>query len=326
MPVGNRPIVSHALRALTTAGITDVAFIGRAAQLPRLRRALAAETVGRSGIRYIEHSDRGGPAEALRLAGTFLQGSPGVVQFADILLSESVSPLVASLARGSCDALVLVKKGLGVANGNGRSPALVKHLSNGDGGWSDMELVDFYVFGREAARTIAELGTRPAIRSLAAVVEDLLEHGHRVQTHCVRGSWRYRGGDDELLEANRFILDGISSDIPPESVRNSQVQGRAVIHPTARLSSALVRGPVVIGAGARIRRAYIGPYTSVGEGVLVEGAEVEHSILLPGARIAHPGLRLEASVVGAGARVIHSARRPTAVRMNLPDRAVVSLT
>ena len=70
----------------------------------------------------------------------------------------------------------------------------------------------------------------------------------------------------------------------------------------------MVRGPAVIGAGAMLEDAYIGPYTSIGDGVRVEGAEIEHSIVLAGAVIEHLGGRLEASVVGRGPACIATSR------------------
>jgi glucose-1-phosphate thymidylyltransferase len=86
-----------------------------------------------------------------------------------------------------------------------------------------------------------------------------------------------------------------------------------------------VRGPVVVGPGAQLVNAYIGPYTSIGANVVIEGAEIEHSIILPGASITYLSRRLEASVVGANARVFRDFRLPRALRLNVGDGASVSL-
>ncbi len=58
-------------------------------------------------------------------------------------------------------------------------------------------------------------------------------------------------------------------------------------HRSAVLEASVVRGPAIIGPGARIMHSYVGPYTSIGRDVLIEGAELEHSIVFPGARIQH---------------------------------------
>jgi glucose-1-phosphate thymidylyltransferase len=83
---------------------------------------------------------------------------------------------------------------------------------------------------------------------------------------------------------------------------------------------------VIIGANAEVSDAYIGPYTSVGPGVVVENAEVENSIIMPGASIRHLGGRLEASIIGCDARIMRDFRLPRAFRLTVGDGAEVTLT
>jgi glucose-1-phosphate thymidylyltransferase len=86
-----------------------------------------------------------------------------------------------------------------------------------------------------------------------------------------------------------------------------------------------VRGPAVIGPGARVTDAYIGPYTSIGAGVVIEGAEIEHSIVLQQAQLRYVGTRLESSVIGSGARVLRDFRTPSAIRVSIGDGAEIVL-
>jgi glucose-1-phosphate thymidylyltransferase len=137
--------------------------------------------------------------------------------------------------------------------------------------------------------------------------------------------WRYRQRPEALLEGNRFALEGLKGSPVEAQLMDTRIQGAVSIHPTARLESSIVRGPAVIGAGARLRDAYVGPYTSIGDEVVIEGAEIEHSIILPGASISHLGGRLEASVVGPKARVFRDFRLPKALRLNVGEGAEVSL-
>jgi glucose-1-phosphate thymidylyltransferase len=98
------------------------------------------------------------------------------------------------------------------------------------------------------------------------------------------------------------------------------------IHPSARVESTVIRGPVVVGPRARISDAYIGPYTSIGPEVEVEGAEVEHSIIFAGASVSHLGGRLEGSVIGPKARVFRDFRLPKALRVQVGEQAEISLS
>ena len=82
----------------------------------------------------------------------------------------------------------------------------------------------------------------------------------------------------------------------------------------------------MIGPGVVLESAYIGPFTSVGPNVRVEGAEVENSIVLAGASVTHVKTRLEGSVIGPGARVYKDFRLPSAMRLNVGRGAEVAVT
>ncbi|MEA2169520.1 MAG: glucose-phosphate thymidylyltransferase, partial [Solirubrobacteraceae bacterium] len=102
-------------------------------------------------------------------------------------------------------------------------------------------------------------------------------------------------------------------------------EGRVSVHPTARLVNAVVRGPAIIGAHARVTDAYVGPFTTVGDGATIENSEIESSIVLPRARIRHVGVRVEASVIGAGATVGRDFALPKAMRLRIGANATVTL-
>ena len=76
------------------------------------------------------------------------------------------------------------------------------------------------------------------------------------------------------------------------------MEGRVALHPSARVSRAVIRGPALIGAGARVADSYIGPHTVLGEASVVENAEIESSVLLTGARVQNAGVRIESSLIG----------------------------
>src|SRR5204863_148323 len=97
----------------------------------------------------------------------------------------------------------------------------------------------------------------------------------------VRGWWKDTGQLDDILEANRLILEDLEERIEGELI-DSRVEGRVVIEKGARLERSTVRGPTIIGAGSKIIDAYIGPYSAIDENVTIERSEIEHSIVLAG--------------------------------------------
>jgi glucose-1-phosphate thymidylyltransferase len=184
--------------------------------------------------------------------------------------------------------------------------------------------------GVEALRLIvagaplaAVVGARAAMRlGPAADPARLLEGaGIRADARAVAGAWA--DSAEELLEANRLVLDRLEGE-PWDGT--AEIQGRVQVHPTADVEGSVVRGPVIIGAGARIRDSFIGPYTAIGDGAVLEGADVEHCVVFGRATIDHPGRRIESSVIGAGARVFRSFALPDALRLRVGSGAEICLS
>jgi len=93
----------------------------------------------------------------------------------------------------------------------------------------------------------------------------------------------------------------------------------------ATVERSRLRGPLIIGAGAVIRDAYIGPFTSIADGVVIDHSEIEHSIVLERSRIEHVEHRIESSLIGREAVVVASGVRPRAHRLMLGDSSRVEL-
>jgi hypothetical protein len=139
-------------------------------------------------------------------------------------------------------------------------------------------------------------------------------------------AWAYDGTVDGVLEANTIALDGLKRGRVGVDLSNASVQGRVQIDPSAELAGAKLRGPVYIGPGARLVETYVGPYTTIGAGVTLEGVEIEHSIVLAGAQIRYPGRRLEASLVGEGAQIGRDYSLPSALRLRVGPGSEIQLS
>ena len=143
--------------------------------------------------------------------------------------------------------------------------------------------------------------------------------------HLVTGWWKDTGKIEDMLEANRIILDTFSARGLEAVDGESKVEGKVVDRARARSSTrCTVRGPAVIGAGAEIRDAFVGPYTAIGAGCLIDRCEIENSIVLEGSRLERIPVRIADSLIGKNVR-IHpgaraAARPPVPHRRQLRDR------
>ena len=182
-------------------------------------------------------------------------------------------------------------------------------VGNGDGArtaprGSELDGLGTCIVGPRIFDVVATVGGWESGQfGLEAAVSWLAAAGGRVETHRVDGCWRNTGRPEDLLAANRVLLDRLADSVTTNDGRGAEVEGRVLIDDTATIESSRVRGPSVIGPGARIVDSYVGPYTSVGEEAIIENSEVENAIIMPRATIEHFGLRVEESVIGEGAEL-----------------------
>jgi glucose-1-phosphate thymidylyltransferase len=340
VPVANKPVLFYGIEAMAQAGIEEVGII--IAPETGAEIEAAAGDGSRFGVRitYVVQDQPLGLAHAVLTAEEFLDGSPFVMYLGDNLLQGGISDLVTAFREHHPDALILLTpvadpENYGVAElaptnglahpphpGTGRVVRLVEKPTQPA---TDLALVGVYMFTsqiHEAARAI-----RPSARGeleITDAIQHLVDAGMRVEPHIVRGWWKDTGRLEDMLEANRLILDNIVRSVAGE-LTDSQVEGRVVVAQGARLERTRVRGPAVIGAGAQLRDCYIGPYTAIGEGCTVVGAEIEHSILLAGSSVCDLDGRMESSLLGRNVTVRRGNRQPRAYRFMVGDNSDISI-
>jgi glucose-1-phosphate thymidylyltransferase len=329
VPVANKPVLFYGIEAMAEAGIEDVGIIIAPETGGEIREA--AGDGSRFGVRieYIEQDAPLGLAHAVLTAEEFLGDSPFVMYLGDNLLRNGIVALVDTFRTEQPDALILLtpvpdpeQYGVAELDGDNRVARLVEKP---DEPKTDLALVGVYMFTPaifEAARAI-----EPSWRNeleITDAIQHLVDSGLRVDPHIVHGWWKDTGQVQDMLEANRLILDDLDERVAGELVE-SRVEGRVVIEEGARLERTTVRGPAVIGAGSRLVDAYIGPYTAIGENVTIENAELEHSIVMSGSTITQVDHRIEASLIGKDVRIARGPALPKAYRFIVGDSADVQI-
>ncbi len=354
VPVANKPVLFYGIEAMAEAGIEQVGIIIAPETGDEIKAAVGDGSRFGVSVEYIVQDEPLGLAHAVLTAEPFLGESPFVMYLGDNLLQGGIVELVDSFRSREPDALILLTpvedpQSYGIAELDGHLEAVasvpgahrIGGTATGAGATSvgrvvrlvekpaepksDLALVGVYMFTaqiHEAARAI-EPSQRGELE-ITDAIQHLVDAGMRVEPHIVQGWWKDTGRLQDMLEANRLILDNLDAHVDGELV-DSQVEGRVVIEAGARLEHATVRGPAIIGAKALLRDCYIGPYTAIGEGCTVVGAEVEHSILLTGASVCDLDGRMESSLLGRNVTVRRGQRQPRAYRFLVGDNSDISI-
>jgi glucose-1-phosphate thymidylyltransferase len=327
VPVANKPILFYGLEALAASGIREIGIVVGDTQ-QEIRDAVGDGSRWGVTVTYLPQSAPLGLAHAVLTAEPFLRGRPFVMYLGDNLIREPLAPLVLRFRSETPHAQILLAKvpnpqEFGVAElREGRVVRLVEKPKVPP---SDLALVGIYMFDDhifDAARAI-----RPSWRGeleITDAIQHLIDQGLTVRPHVIEGWWKDTGKLEDLLEANRIILDSVETRIEGV-VQDSEVIGKVVVEAEAKVVTSHIRGPAIIGRGALLENAYIGPFTAIGDGVTVRASEVEHSIVLEGSAITDVAGRIENSLIGRNVTVYRAETKPRAYNLMLGDRSQVGL-
>jgi glucose-1-phosphate thymidylyltransferase len=328
VPVANKPVLFYGIEALVDAGVKEIGIIIAPETGDEIREAAGDGSQFGVAITYIVQDEPAGLAHAVLTAEPFLGDSSFVMYLGDNLLQGGIGELVASFRSSAPDALILLTpvpdpEHYGVAELDGER--VVRLAEKPAEPRTNLAIVGVYMFTpgiHDAARAI-EPSPRGELE-ITDAIQYLVDDGKRVEPHVVRGWWKDTGRLEDMLEANRLILDTITDRVEGELI-DSHCDGRVIVEAGAVLERATVRGPAVIGAGARLTDCYVGPYSAIGEDCVITNAEIEHSILLAGAHVSDLDGRMESSLLGRNVRIGRIDRQPRAYRFMVGDNSEIGI-
>lgn len=330
LPVANKPILSYVLDQIAEAGITDVGIVISQETDDPIREAAGDGSRWGAQITYILQPEPLGLAHAVKIAKDFLGDSPFLMFLGDNLIEGGIKHFVQQFNEDASDALILLKEVpdprlFGVAE-LGENGQVVNIVEKPEEPKSNLVVVGVYLFSPEIHRAIAQI--KPSWRGeleITHAIQKLIDMGKTVRSHTLDGWWLDTGKKDDLLEANRVVLDDLlKRDIRGEVDVNSQIAGRVEIRDGAKIESSVVRGPVSIAEGCHISNSFIGPFTSIGAGTVIENSSMEHSVILEDCHVTKIE-RLADSLIGKGCRVSKQEGHLRPKRLFIGDDADVEL-
>lgn len=329
IPIANKPILFFGIEFMRDAGITEIGIIvGDTAK--EIEAACGDGSQFGVQLTFIPQTAPLGLAHAVKTAQEFIGDDTFCMYLGDNLLRDGISQVVSDYQTAGCDCMILLTKvpdperfGVAELHDDGSVKQLVEKPKEPK---SDLALVGVYLFNSTIFDACDAI--QPSARGeleITDAIQWLVEHGRSVRPSLVQGWWKDTGKKADLLDANRLVLERQARHIIGDVDDHHRLIGEVVLERGAKVTGSTIRGPAIIGAGAVVENAFIGPFTSVGPLCVVRNCEVEHSILLEGAQVTDIGVRLEDTVVGRNAVVRTSTEKPRALRLMIGDNSEVAL-
>lgn len=328
IPVANKPILFYAIEAIREAGIEDIGIIVGETK-DEVRQAAGNGERWGVHITYIEQDAPRGLAHAVKIAQPFVGNDEFLMFLGDNLVRSGVTAFVRQFQSNRPNSLILLShvedpQRFGVAEfRDGRILRLVEKPKNPA---SDLALVGVYLFDSNIFKAVNEI--KPSWRDeleITDAIQYLVDHGYVVESHVIDGWWKDTGKPEDVVEANRMMLESIETKIDGSVDKSSRVIGRVIIEAGAEITNSTIRGPVIIGRNAKIHDAYVGPFTAISEGVRIESSEIENSIVLQDTVIERVGTRIDNSLIGKNVVLVQAPSHPKALSFVLGDNSRIAL-
>lgn len=331
VPVANKPILWYGIEAIVKAGITDIGIIISPETGEEIQEKTGSGERFGAKITYIHQEHPLGLAHAVKVARPFLGDSPFIMYLGDNLIQDQIHDFLEAFKRQDLDSLILLRSvsnpsafGVAKIDARGRVLELIEKPKVPP---SNLALVGIYFFSRAIHGAIDAI--QPSARGeleITDAIQTLIDWQKSVEALQLKGWWLDTGKKDDLLEANRIILDtrleiGIEGDVD----ERSQVIGRVKMGTSSKIINSTIRGPVIIGEGCHIENCFIGPYSSIADGAILIEADLEHSVILKEAKILAIHQRIVDSVVGQRAKLEIAPQRPKALRFMVGDDSHIEL-
>ncbi len=328
VPIANKPVLFYVLEMVAAAGIREVGMVVGDTQ-QEIRTAVGTGKNWGLEVTYIEQEAPLGLAHAVKISRPYLGAEPFAMVLGDNILRDGIASFVEEYQRVRPNTQILLSKvkdpqRFGVAGLQGdrvvsleEKPKIPK---------SEYALVGVYLFDQTIFEAVEAI--RPSWRGELEITDAIqyqIDRGYVVLRHVVTGWWKDTGRLEDLLEANRLLLDIVERRVEGEVDADSVVEGSVVVETGAEIVRSIVRGPVIIGRDARIVNARVGPYTSIAAETEIVNSEVVDSVILEQAKVVDIDARIEESLIGKNVHVYRCSSALPTVRLMLGDNSQVGI-
>jgi glucose-1-phosphate thymidylyltransferase len=301
VPIANKPVLFYAIEQLVECGIRDIAIVvGDTAD--QIRAAVGDGAAFGANVEYIEQDAPLGIAHAVKIARDFMGETPFVLYLGDNFLIGGVKSFVDRFRenRANCQILLHPVKNpeaFGIAEFvDGRLTRIVEKPSSPP---SNLAVIGIYMFDRHVFEAVDRI--KPSARGeleITDTIQYLIDKGLNVQAEALDRYWIDTGKMDDILEANRMVLQSLPPSNRGEVDERSRVYEPVILEEGARVTNSVLRGPLIIGADTEVVDSFIGPFTSINHHCRLKGVRVGGSIILENTVIEDTHWPIEHSLIG----------------------------
>ncbi len=312
IPVANKPLIFYPIEAVAEAGIKEVLITYNPGWLEEVKKYLGTGKKWGLKFTYVLQPEPKGVANIIEVCEDSVGSSRFVLHLGDNIFPEGISEPLKYFKVSKANALAVYVKHddntrLGVPR-LGRGTRLLEYIEKPKNPPNSFGIPGLYFFDKNVFRCFRGRDKiKPSARGeyeINTPYNWLIRHRYKVEAVELKSRWLDPGKFGDWIESNQYLLDHkLETALPKRLSESVQVEGRVAIGKKCRIRDTEIRGPVAIGDEVMIKNSYIGPYTSIDSGCVIDGSHLENSVLMKGVEVVNVGQPINESLIGAGSRV-----------------------
>ena len=311
LPIANKPMSQYALEDLKNIGITEIGIIIGDVYPEKVKAFYGDGSNFGVKISYIYQDSPKGISHAIRLCKKFIDNENFVVYLGDNILRKNLTNYRKKFESENTDAMILLcevenPNQFGVVKMDEKMKYIEKIIEKPKNPPSNLAVIGIYFLTPKIFDIIDTL--KPSWRGELEITEALqllMDNNGKVTFDIVTGWWKDTGTPEDIIHANKLILDSIGTEeqflIDSESTIE---ENNIIIGNNSSISSeTIIKGPVIIGDNCTIESTVkIGPYVSIGDNCMLKKCSVENSIIMKDCKI-NSEINIFDSIIADGSNI-----------------------
>jgi len=332
LPIANKPMSQYALEDLKTAGITEIGIIIGDVYPEKVKEYYGTGEKFGVKITYIYQDAPKGISHAIRLCKDFIGNDKFIVYLGDNVLRKNLIDYTKKFQNLDSDAMILLcevdePQRFGIAELEAENPGKIKKITEKPkNSPSNLAVIGIYFLTPRIFDIIDNL--KPSWRGELEITEALdmlMNQGNKIEYDIVTGWWKDTGTPEDIIHANKLVLDSIGTENQFLVDGDSEIKGNIVIGNRTEISrDSFLTGPVIIGKNCKIGPSVrLGPYVSVGNNCVLKNCDIENSIVMSDCKI-DSKTSLISSIIAQGSE-IEDSKIPKKHQFLLGERSCLKI-
>tara|TARA_B110000438_G_scaffold248772_1_gene251704 strand:- start:6075 stop:7133 length:1059 start_codon:yes stop_codon:yes gene_type:complete len=307
LPIANKPMSQYCVESLKDAGIVDIAIIIGGIGKDKVKEFYGDGSDFGVSFTYFQQEFPKGIAHAVNLCKEFIGNEKFVVFLGDNIIQKSIRQYVSEFKLSDVSASLLLCKvsnpsSFGIAEL--KNEKIIKIIEKPKEPKSNLAVTGIYFLTPIIFEIISNL--KPSWRNeleITDALHQMLEKNEKVTYHMITDYWKDTGTPEDVLHANKEILEKISGNSEGERKDSSIISNNSIIGEGSIIKgNSVISNSVIIGKNCIIENACIESYTSLGNGTIVRSAKIKNSIIMENCKI-EGKLTIKDSIIAKNSRI-----------------------